>query len=291
MSNQRKPKKSIYYFSHDNVYHFYWKEFNAISLFCFHGYIQFPYNNFWVNLPCYLLLYNTDKNKRSKVLLPLAGLTHIGYNFGMIPLPLRQIQDCETPSFVMDGFTNEEMMKRVKLFQESVYNISKSNIFFIDIVRKKPEPTGLLDNVATGAFLSMNATTVDINKPYLGNDSVQAGTISLKHLTKRENGGLEVTFRNPTENIAEAYFLRDSDGKKISPDDGSALMPTQYYFWIEVWKWVIREGVRTKTWYARGMYHVDGNLNWNFDTENKELQTFSVSFTRMSTGLWVFPDV
>jgi len=218
------------------------------------------------------------------MLVPLAGMSYIGFNFGTIPLPINLIKDCEQTFFINNGLTNDEMEKRISLFTQSVENISKSNTFFIEILRQKPELGGLFSGTAVAGFLSMFATEVEINMPYYGTESVNAGTKSIKHFMKKESGDISVTFMNPSENLARAYFLKDKDGENVTPDDGTALLPTEYYFKIQMWKWVVREGIRAKSFYIDDYFHVNSNIGINFDSNSEELQTFSVAFTKMSTG-------
>jgi hypothetical protein len=218
------------------------------------------------------------------MIIPLAGGAYLLENLATLPLPIDRIQSCDSTFFINNGFTDDEMSRRIGHIQESVENVSRSNVFLVEIERIKPEGGWLWDSVAVGGFLSMFAVSATVNMDFYGLGEAKAGTGNIKHFDKKESGDIEISFFSPTQNLAKAYFFEDSDSNPIIPTDGTALLATEYYFKIKVWKWAITEGVRTKAWYVDDYYHVNSNISIGFDANSEELQTFSITFKKMDTG-------
>lgn len=218
------------------------------------------------------------------MLIPIAGILWQGLEYASVPLPLKELRECDNTNYIKNGFTDDEMRKRFDLYQQSVENISHTDVYNVKIERIKPIKGLLGDSLAVGNFLSMWVKSVNLALPYMGRENVKTGAKKVSHFTNEESGELEIEFYNPSEALAEYYFLKDKDGNNIQPKDGTVLLPLEYYFKVEVYKWVIREGFRTKSYYVNGYYQVAGNLSFNFESESEELQTFSITLSSLKTG-------
>ena len=218
------------------------------------------------------------------MLVPLAGLAYLALNTATLPRPLNSLLSCDDTFYIANGFTDKEINDRVKLFKESIENIGHADVFNISIERIAPVKGLLYDSLGVGEFLSMFAKSCSLTYPFLGVDKMKVGATELKHFSNKESGELSVTFYNPSEKLAEGYFLKDATGEDIIPKDGSTLLPFDYYFEIKLWKWIVREGVRLKSYYIDGFYHVNSNIGIEWDSDDESHQTFSVQFTKMNVG-------
>ena len=218
------------------------------------------------------------------MLVPLAGLNHLALTTITIPRPLNELIGCKDTFYIANGFTDKEIADRVKLYQDSMENIGHTDVFNISVERIAPIKGLLYDSLAIGEFLSMFAKSCSLTYSFLGLDKMKVGATNLKHFSNKENGELSITFYNPAEKLAEGYFLKDATGEDIIPKDGSTLLPFDYYFEIKLWKWIVREGIRIKSYYIEDYYHLNSNIGIEWDSDSESHQAFSVQFTKLDVG-------
>jgi len=218
----------------------------------------------------------------------LKGLDYSIKTFSLLPWLISK-QDCEQTYFVKSGLTNNEMRDFVTLFRESDEYLSHTNIFFVEMHRVYPKEEGATGDGFLGQFLAMFSVSVNINSEYHGTNEVNAGTRRIRHLKQGEDGDVEIVFRNANRNLMEDFFLKDGDGEWILPEDGTCLLPTEYFFRLSVYKFDIIKGIRLRVDYVKGYYHVGSNISIGFDAEDESIQTFSVTFEKMETSD-ILPD-
>lgn len=168
--------------------------------------------------------------------------------------------------------------EHIRANQEIIKNTQWADQFLISIEREEPD-YDFLDPIHIKSYsLMYNGTVVDISK---------VGSGYVNQITGNEPLSIAVVFREQSSDEITNFLLNRDDGTPILPNDGTYLLPKDYFFNINAF--MLDSNWKPKL-LVRGEFLYSGQITKDFTTDGAGMLEIAAEFKPILSSQLKFKD-